>query len=695
MPRADRPVITSRRLLTAILLAFLLVIFATELVLTVRTQSLTWDEGDHIFAGYMSWKTADFGLNPEHPPLVKLVATLPLLHLRLNVPPLQHRFFKDESYLDGRELLFHSPPFTPQDLTLRVRMAAAVFSLLLAAIVFLVTRELFGTNPAFLALVLLIFEPNLIAHGAYVTTDIAVSCFLFAAVFCFYRYLLRPTPARLLVAGLVSGLALASKHSAILLFPILLLLAIGELLLTERVRRRPPIEHAPFPEPRRILLLRLGGSLLAISIISVLVLWAFYGFRYNARPSGLRLDPSLAAYVHPLKPIEASGILLAAHLHLLPESYLYGLADVRAMASGMPSYIFGRIYEHGVWFYFPSVLLIKSTLGFLALVLLALAAIATGRLRRPREVLFLTLPPAFYLLVAITSSLNIGARHILPVYVFLCVIAAGGSFALTRRHRFWSYIVGFFLVLHVGSSLRAFPLSLSYSNELWGGPSKTYRYLTDSSVDWGQQLLATKQYADAHHLTTPESCWIAYFAAPFLLPSDYGIPCRRLPTFDEESLHEVLPVPDTITGPVFLSAGDLTGYEYGVAALNPYQSFAGRQPDAFLQNGMFVFTGVFHLPLAAASSHVQQATLDLAAGRLDNARTEAEASVQVASDALTTHLLLASVLAAQGHPAEAHMQYTRALALASNLDPDARSIWTARIHTAEAAGGPSSHQPQP
>src|SRR6185312_7099253 len=98
------------------------------------------------------------------------------------------------------------------------------------------------------------------------------------------------------------------------------------------------------------------------------VLWAFYGFRYNARPDGLRLDPSLAEYVHPLKHVEAKGILLLARFHILPESYLYGLADVRAMANGMPSFIFGKVYEHGVWFYFPAVLAIKSTLGFLAMV---------------------------------------------------------------------------------------------------------------------------------------------------------------------------------------------------------------------------------------------------------------------------------------------------------------------------------------
>ncbi len=76
----------------------------------MQQESLTWDEGDHIYAGYMSWKTHDFGLNPEHPPLMKMLGTVPLLGLPLKVPPLQRRFFKDEAYLGGRDLLFGNSP---------------------------------------------------------------------------------------------------------------------------------------------------------------------------------------------------------------------------------------------------------------------------------------------------------------------------------------------------------------------------------------------------------------------------------------------------------------------------------------------------------------------------------------------------------------------------------------------------------
>ncbi len=116
---------------------------------------------------------------------------------------------------------------------------------------------------------------------------------------------------------------------------------------------------------------------------------------------------------------------------------------------------------------------------------------------------------------------------------------------------------------------------MAYSNEFWGGPSQTYKYLTDSNTDWAQQLLAVKRYTDEHGI---KECWFAYFADPFLLPRDYGIPCKPLPTPDTYFTKVQRPVPVVIDGPVFLSAGTQTGFEYGSNALNPYRDFARLTP---------------------------------------------------------------------------------------------------------------------
>lgn len=661
---------------TACAVAALLLLLAAQLVVAVRQQSLTWDEDDHIFAGYMSWKHAEFGLNPEHPPLVKLLATLPLLPLHLREPVLQNRFFKSEAYLSGRDFLFgNEPGYSADTLVFRARMAAATLTILLALLVYFATREMFGGGPALLALLLLVFEPNIVAHGAYVTTDIGVSCFLFATVYAFYRYVKAPSAARLLITGLAGGLALSAKHSAILILPIVILLAIGVLFLT---RETPALAAPNLTARTRKLTLAIAG----MSVIAIAVLWSFYGFRYNMRPAGLAPNPTLAAYTLPLRPIEARGVLALARWHLLPESWLYGLTDVRAMANGMPSYIFGKVYEHGVWFYFPAVFLIKSTLGFLSLFALAIYAIVTRKLKAPLEILFLTVPPVFYLLVAMGSSLNIGARHILPLYVFLCVLAAGGAFALIRSNPAWRYAIALLALFHVVSALRAFPDSLAYSNELWGGPSQTYRYLTDSNTDWGQQLKAVKIYLDQQGI---HQCWFGYFVQPFVRIADYGIPCKPLPTADTLSAEDEYEVPPVIEGTVLVSAGDLSGFEFGSNILSPYRVFQKLKATAYIGGGVFVFNGTFQVPLASALVHAQRSQKLLAANQSEKALAEAQTAASIAPDTLQTQIALGDAALAAHHTGEAREAYQRALGIAHTMEPSAQEIWIPTVQKKLAA----------
>ena len=661
-----------QRRLIGIAAALLMLLFAIQIVSVVRQESLSWDEGDHIFAGYMAWKTHDYRYNPEHPPLMKALATLPLLGLPLKAPADQQRYFKEEAYLDGRELLFHNPPYSVESLTLRVRLAAGIVALLLAALVFCAAWEMFGLGAGLLALALLTFDPNILAHSALVTTDIGVSCFLLAAVYAFYRYRKKPSLSRLLVAAIAAGLALATKHSAILLIPMLGVLALLELFypLAEQEIRANLSRRA----------LHLGGALIAIGAIALLVLWSFYGFRYAARPGTLQLTPSLVDYVKPLSPMEAKGVLLLAHWHVLPEAYLYGLADVRSMANGMSSFIFGKVFEHGVAYYFPAVLTIKSTLGLLGAIVLALVALATGRLRPWRAALFLLLPASVYFVVAMTSSLNIGARHILPVYVFLTVLAAGGCWAWVRRagtwSRPWAAVVAVLLCAHMASSLRAYPNYMAYSNELWGGPMQTYKVLTDSNADWAQQLLAVKQYLDQRGI---KQCWFAYFADPFLRPADYGIPCKPMPTPDAMWERAAYEVPEQIHGPVLISAGDWTWYEMGSSVLNPYRAFQALAPATVIQGGVLVYEGDFHVPLAAALSHVQRSAILLEQKNPAGALAEAQQAAAIAPDDLQPQEALGDALAATGDKPQAREAYAKALKVAATMEDGARQTWSKRL----------------
>ncbi len=692
----------------------MLVAMAVQIAAAVHGQSPTWDEGDHLFSGFMSLRTGDFGLNPEHPPMAKMVGALPLVGLDLKLPKLQDRFFKTEAYDDGRRFLFgNAPPqsmteplrmsmpagqgYTAQQLIFRARLAMLVFPLCMALLVFLAAREMFGEAAALLALFLTVLEPNLLAHGSYVTTDSAASCCFLGAVYALYRFCKHPSWQRLLVVGVAGGIALAAKHSTVFLLPMFVVLIAAEILLRYRARRAglltdtnpayaagtnsdgrydAPMEAAA-PPPRNNTVLRdaaaLYGSLAAIIVIAVLVLWCFYGWRFSVRPAGLAMNPSLAVACSQIRPVEGKILMGLAHLHLLPEAYLYGLADIRNLGNTWPSFLFGRVYAHGVWYYFPVSLLIKSTLPELILLVLAVAAIALGKLRRPREIFFLAVPLAIYLTAAIPSGLNIGMRHILPLYPLAIVLAAGGAAALARNSRLWQGVVASLLCFQAFTSLHAFPNYLAYSNEAFGGPANTYTYLTDSSVDWVQQLVAIKAYVQQNNI---HNCWFDYWAYPAFRPADYGIPCRELPSWDSMSADEITPVPMTITGPVFLSHGALTGYEYRSAILNPLARFVPLKPVAEIQDGVFVYNGTFSVPELSSMSHL--AVSRIALKNKDNAvaLSEAEAAANLWPNGFEQREQLGDVLHAANRNLEARQNYQIAMnRVTHDMEPSARDFY--------------------
>jgi 4-amino-4-deoxy-L-arabinose transferase-like glycosyltransferase len=642
-----------------------LIVLFLQLALSVRQESQTWDEGNHIFAGYRSWTNADFGLNPEHPPLVKLLATVPLLRLPLQTPKLQDRDFKLEAFLDGRDFLYQNDA----DMILfRTRMGAAILTLLLALLLFLATREMFGTGAAFISLTLLVFEPNLLAHGALVTTDVGLSCFMFATVYAFYRYVKAPSVPRLVIVGVLAGLTLATKHTGLLVFPMLILLALCEVVRNREVKGRSvgPVVKTARPAAR------LAVALIITGLIALVVLWAFYGFRYGARPAGLQLTPSLADYTEQLKPREAKAVLALASWRLLPESYLYGLTDVRLVADSMQTYILGKVYPHGMWFYFPVAFAIKSTLAFLILLLLAVGAVATRKLNHSREILFLTVPSALYMAVSMSSGLNIGVRHILPLYVFLSVLIGDAACAFIRSDRRWRYAIALLLFFHAVSSLRVFPSYIAYANELWGGPANTHKYLSDSNTDWAQQLKATKGYLDKRGV---KDCWIAYFAQGLVDPAYYGIPCKPLRVASTPWFQTPVEAPATIDGPVLISAGTLSGFEIGPGPLNPYEQFQKLQPTAVIQHGIFVFDGHFSIPLASALAHEQRARDFLLANQIDPAREEAEAAIAVYPDCVPSQVLLGDMMVMLKRPVEARAAYEKALTLAQTVEPNFQLQW--------------------
>jgi hypothetical protein len=318
------------------------------------------------------------------------------------------------------------------------------------------------------------------------------------------------------------------------------------------------------------------------------------------------------------------------------------------------------------------VIVIKTTLGLLALAGLAMYAAATRKLKWGREVDFLLIPALFYLAVAMVSGMNIGARHLLPFYAYLFVLAGGGAAALAASNRKWFAVCGLLLAAHVGSSLAAFPNSMAYANEAWGGPANVHKLLSDSNSDWAQQLFQVRAWQDRH---PGEECWFAYFAYPEVNPETYGIRCHHLPTVDTNWVGGADNVPAVIEGTVLVSAGDLSGCEWPAASLNPYDAFRSAKPEETIDHAVMIYRGRFDLTQAAALSRAQNATAAVGKGDAALALALAEEAVAIDPSSILGHEARGDALAAMGRKEEARQEWDTALREARTIEPGAQPMF--------------------
>ena len=635
----------------AIYIAILLLAWlAVELCLAGRQQSATYDEADHIFAGYRYWMCSDFGSNFETPPLVKLVSAVPLALQRLKVPVLlcgaPHSTVSDLSDLsDAGAFLYANDA---DSILFQTRLFASFFTFFLGALLCESAYIMFGVEPALIALTVFVFEPNVLAHGFLVTTDMGLTCCLYATVYAFYLYLEKETYRWLVATGFMAGMTLAAKHSGLIVFPVLVALALAELA---RGKRRKSTDK-PWARNRFVIM---AGSLMFASLIAYATLWAFYGFRFAAQPHVSLM--SYASLPRDDSAVISTNLFLGSlRAHLFPEAYLFGLKHVvSTVRGGGPVFLLGKTYASGKWFYFPAVLVIKSTLGFLFLLLLGTLAMVLAQGKARKAWSMLAVPPLLFLILCLPAKLNIGIRHILPVYPFLIVLASAGAWELCK-YRSGKYIVASSIVLHAVSSLSSFPNYIPYSNEMFGGATRTYRILSDSNVDWGQSLKAIRNYV---HKNAVKDCWVAY---PLSAPSDYyQTGCRFLPVGYES--HDDMSGPD-VEGTLLIGTWNLFGPE----GLNPYARFKYTVPVGNIAGTVLVFRGRFALPLAFALSQINRAKALSEEGRVAEAVDAARKAVGLAPDFFLSHAELARSLTAANRFADARREYQSALSLARSND---------------------------
>jgi 4-amino-4-deoxy-L-arabinose transferase-like glycosyltransferase len=481
-------------------LVLLLLVFFAQAVTSIPLKAPTFDEEFHIARAYAYVRTDDLRMQQNHPPLVSLLAGLPLLLMPELTPPEEIPHWDDAFLFHFADNLFWRLGHDVDKMLFLARFPIILLGTLLGAFVCRWAREAHGTVAGFLAVGLYAFAPNLLAHTRLVTTDLAVTACSFIALYAFWRYLRRPTGWRLGLAGLALGLALAAKLSALLLIPVMGVLILLESGRIANCRLRIADRGERIAHRRRWAFRSLSFAICRLSFVicvACLVIWALYRFE--------------------VRPWPGTGLPLPATTYLLNVRTLIGHAG-----RGHGAFLMGQVSTHGWWYYFPVAFLLKTP--SLMLLLLGVAAWDTVRRRRWRAELPFLLFPMAYFGFALASSLNIGYRYILPILPFVIVYAAKVA-GLTWLRPAWlrHYALPVLAVLYAGASLWLHPHYLAYFNLLAGGPEGGYRYLVDSNLDWGQDLKLLKTYLDEQGVG---EVWLGYLGTAD--PAYYGLRYRSL-----------------------------------------------------------------------------------------------------------------------------------------------------------------------
>ncbi|MBZ5610306.1 MAG: glycosyltransferase family 39 protein [Acidobacteriia bacterium] len=494
----------------------LLAWMGTAQILSVRQDAPTWDEGTHLAAGYSYWKTGDLRLNPEHPPFGKLLNALPLLwmHPKLPLDDPSWKALKEVEF--ANQFLFHNT-IDAGTLLFAGRLVTIVMTVLFGLCLALWTRRRFGAPVALFALALFAFDPNLIAHGRYVTSDLLVALFYFLACVSWGEYLIEGRTPWLILAGVSLGLAISSKFSALILLPVFFLL-----YLARCWQRRPKavVRHA----------LR---SFLTVGLLAYAVIVATYAPEARSFVPGIRLMnhslPPARAAIRIESPTGFALRWITNHLALGRSRFFEGLSLIAwHNTRGREAYLLGRRSETGWWYYFPVVMLVKSPTGLLIGLAAATWIVARRLLKtRWREIQFawfvLAIPVAVYFAAASSARIDLGVRHLLPVFPFLFVLVS----AILWRHRSRAVLAVAVALVAIESTL-IYPSYVAFFNLPSGGPGAGPRYLVDSNIDWGQDLLRLKSYLNRQG--NPRSC-LCYFGTAF--PEYYGMTNASLPTTRE------------------------------------------------------------------------------------------------------------------------------------------------------------------
>jgi hypothetical protein len=573
LARAAPIVLAGARMATkkAVILATFALVYTTLAVVSYVEKSATWDEPMHLTAGYVALTEGDHRIDPSHPPFLRMWAALPLLVFPRPVidtsaiDRVSSSQWFGQAYEYARRFVYVD---NDADRMLSAgRFMVVLWGVALGILLFHWTRAWLGVAPAVAVLGFYTLEPNIAAHASLITTDMGITCFIFGAVYFLWRTCHAPGVVNVLGVAVFTALACVSKFSGVVLWPILVCLVAAAVL------------------QRSALSLKTAVATLSVAAgVTFVAIWAIYGFRYLPSPSGAWLvEFTEAPAMQSQSPVlVALGSWLDAH-RMLPNAFIQGFVYSQLSAQ-MPAFLAGNISAGGWWYYFPIAFLIKTPSALILLFIVGLVVYV--KRRRELQVaneLFVLVPVIIYLGVAMASGINLGLRHILPIYPFVLLIAAAAAKDLMTARRpigrvAFAAVAVFWLVRFVDH----YPRTLTYFNLFVGGPSNGYKYLVDSNLDWGQHLKLLKRWMDENGVSHVN---LAYFGTAD--PMYYGIDCTHLPGAPTFALPSI--AKPTLPGYVAISATVLSGVYLPAEWRLFYRGFQAMSPVAQVGNSILVY----------------------------------------------------------------------------------------------------------
>jgi hypothetical protein len=563
---------------TTVVLSAFTVAFIALTVGSYTQKSATVDEPQHLTAGYTALRLHDYRIDPEHPPFLRMWAALPLLampevRIDTNIPSwtmangweFSHRFLYELN--DADRLLY------------RARFMTVLLGILLGVLVFSWSRELFGFWTAATILALYCVEPNVLAHSSLVTTDLGMACFSFGAVYFLWRTTRRLTCGNVAGAVVFFALAQVSKFSALLLGPIVLVL-----LVVHALRVNPwPCRLGERNElrPLRAKLFASFALTAILTFTSYAAVWAAYGFQYGpTTPSpDLLLVRENPQFLQSARMVTCIADWLDRH-RLVPDAYAQSFILSQVKAQHRTGYLAGRFSRTGWWYYFPAAFLVKTPLTILLLLFCGLALLIQTPAPWKADVMFLVFPPVFWLGAAMMAHLNIGLRHILPIYPFVLLIA--GVTLYEMRAKWHASLLLVPVVLASVELATVYPHCLAFFNQIIGGPRNGDLVLLDSNIDWGQDLKPLKQWMDAHHV---DHINLSYFGNAD--PAYYGIHCTYLPGSPSFAASRI--ADPQLPGYVAVSVQNLHGVLNDTPVPDFYIPLLEREPSAVIGYSIHVY----------------------------------------------------------------------------------------------------------